>query len=114
MKTKYLILFLFIVLTSSFINAYGTVGDVIEKSISFLSPCVTFFVIAGLFAKYRGVEVFTKIEGKLIASMYVIMTVLNHVYPMIRYHEQTLPAQYLTIFFIQLIINIYIARALIK
>ncbi len=110
MQVKSLLFFLLIVVSASFMTAYGTFGDYVEKLVSFLYSLTTFFVVIVLFSRFRKANLFSAFERKAIAISYLLITVLQNVYPMVIYSDQKLPSTYLTIFFIQLVIALSIAR----
>ncbi len=110
LKIKYITLLLILTVGSAFINAYGTVGDLIEKIIAFITPLLVYIAIIALAAKVKGVKIFSAKFLRYFSVMYVVMTIIENIYPMIIYSDQTLPSNYLTVFFLQLSMNIYIAR----
>lgn len=99
-------------LGSAYVNALDTVGDNTEKVIAFISPLIAFVVIAALIGKLQGKNLFLPIQVKVIAILFVAMTIIEHIYPVFRYSDQTLPSDYWTLFFIQFLLNAYIAKVI--
>lgn len=114
MKKIALLMFAVIVLSTAFMNAYEYYGDYVEKGIEFVFPIVSFFVIIALFAKFRGVSLFSEKELKIMAALYLILTVLKYVYPLYEYSEQTVDASYSTLAVLDFVINLIVARIIIK
>ncbi|GLT17088.1 hypothetical protein GCM10007938_08650 [Vibrio zhanjiangensis] len=114
MKKLPLLLFLFIVLTSAFMNGYNHYGDMVEKAIAMVTPLLTYAVIIALFVKFKGVDLFSRTQLRVMAVLYVIMVLIEYGYPMIIYRDQTLPPDYLTFMSLQFTLNVIIARTIIN
>ncbi|ANW25916.1 hypothetical protein BA953_17145 [Vibrio coralliilyticus] len=113
MRKLSLALFLFIVLSSAFMNGYNHYGDMVEKAIAVITPLLTFAVIIALFAKFKGVSLFSKMQLRVMAILYVVMVLVEYGYPMIIYSDQTLPDNYLFTLALQFTLNVVIARTIL-
>ena len=111
-QKKAIVLFAFLTVGSAFLNAYGMVASVLEQVISFFSTLITYAVIVTLFTVFMGADVIKSKIRTYIGASFVLMTVVENVCPMILYSNQTLPDDYYFVFFIQLILNVYIAKVI--
>jgi len=82
------LLFGLYILSYGFFNAWNTWGDIAEKIIAFFTMSILFLVIISLFEIFRGNINFKQIEFKIIAILFPIITLLGHVYPLIKYSDQ--------------------------
>lgn len=116
MKTKYipLLAFFYITVTSSAFFSISAVGDPIEHLIKFISPMIMFLVIIALFSQYRNSSPFTRSECRYIAIAYILVTILDYLYPVFRYWEQDFGSEHYTLFIFELGINAAIARVILK
>jgi hypothetical protein len=85
------LLTLLLVLVFSFVPAYGYFGDLVEKGIQFISMLFSLAAITALFSIWREVEIFRKRELKLIAIMSPLIVIIDTLYPLYEYSEQTYP-----------------------
>lgn len=106
--------FLYVVLSSSIVHSMSTVGDYVEHAIKFISPVAMFFVVVALYSKYKNLSFFNKLECKVIAVSYVLITLLEYMYPVLRYWDQNFGSAYYSLFLVELGINAAIARVIIK
>lgn len=111
-QKKAIVLFAFLTVGSAFLNAYGMVASVLEQVISFFSTLITYAVIVTLFSVFMGADVIDSRIRTYIGISFVLMTIVENVCPMILYSNQTLPDDYYFVFFIQLILNVYIAKVI--
>lgn len=111
-KKQALALFLFLTVGSAFSNAYALVASLGEQIIAFVSALITYAVIVSLFLTFVGSDVLAGKVRKYIAVSFVLMTIIENVYPMILYYEQTLPSNYLFLFSIQLLVNGFMAKVI--
>lgn len=111
-QKKAIVLFAFLTVGSAFLNAYGMVASVFEQVISFFSTLITYAVIVTLFSVFMGADVIDSKIRTYIGISFVVMTIVENVCPMILYSNQTLPDDYYFVFFIQLILNVYIAKVI--
>lgn len=111
-QKKAIVLFAFLTVGSAFLNAYGMVASVLEQVISFFSTLITYAVIVTLFSVFMGTDVIDSKIRTYIGISFVLMTIVENVCPMILYSNQTLPDDYYFVFFIQLILNVYIAKVI--
>ncbi|ENV5866312.1 MULTISPECIES: hypothetical protein [Vibrio] len=111
-QKKAIVLFAFLTVGSAFLNAYGMVASVLEQVISFFSTLITYAVIVTLFSVFMGADVIDSKIRTYIGISFVVMTIVENVCPMILYSNQTLPDDYYFVFFIQLILNVYIAKVI--
>ncbi len=111
-QKKAIVLFAFLTVGSAFLNAYGMVASVLEQVISFFSTLITYAVIVTLFTVFMGADVIRSKIRTYIGVSFVLMTIVENVCPMILYSNQTLPDDYYFVFFIQLILNVYIAKVI--
>ena len=111
-QKKAIVLFAFLTVGSAFLNAYGMVAGVLEQVISFFSTLITYAVIVTLFTVFMGADVIKSKIRTYIGVSFVLMTIVENVCPMILYSNQTLPDDYYFVFFIQLILNVYIAKVI--
>ncbi|WP_285348964.1 hypothetical protein [Vibrio sp. D173a] len=111
-QKKAIVLFAFLTVGSAFLNAYGMVASVLEQVISFFSTLITYAVIVTLFTVFMGADVIKSKIRTYIGVSFVLMTIVENVCPMILYSNQTLPDDYYFVFFIQLILNVYIAKVI--
>lgn len=111
-QKKAIVLFAFLTVGSAFLNAYGMVASVLEQVISFFSTLITYAVIVTLFSVFMGADVIDSKIRTYIGISFVLMTIVENVCPMILYSDQTLPDDYYFVFFIQLILNVYIAKVI--
>ncbi|HHF2888688.1 TPA: hypothetical protein ACVO0J_004685 [Vibrio diabolicus] len=111
-QKKAIVLFAFLTVGSAFLNAYGMVASVLEQVISFFSTLITYAVIVTLFSVFMGADVIDSKIRTYIGISFVLMTIVENVCPMILYSNQTLPDDYYFVFFIQLILNVYIAKVI--
>ena len=111
-QRKAIVLFAFLTVGSAFLNAYGMVASVLEQVISFFSTLITYAVIVTLFTVFMGADVIKSKIRTYIGVSFVLMTIVENVCPMILYSNQTLPDDYYFVFFIQLILNVYIAKVI--
>lgn len=108
------IAFFYLTLLAASLHSMNVVGDVVEKTIGFVSPLVSFFVIAVLFSKFCNVEPISKTKREILAITFIAITVLEYVYPIFAYWEQTFDSSHTTLLFVELTVNSLIARVLIK
>ncbi|MBN3493687.1 MULTISPECIES: hypothetical protein [Vibrio] len=113
MKKISLALFLLIVLSSAFMNSYNHYGDIVEKVIAFIIPLLNYIVVIALFAKFKGAALFTKLQLRVIAILYVMIVFVEYGYPIFEYSEQTLPSDYLFNLSLQFVLNVIIARTIL-
>ncbi|HHF3206067.1 TPA: hypothetical protein ACPJ2F_001384 [Vibrio diabolicus] len=111
-QKKAIVLFAFLTVGSAFLSAYGMVASVLEQVISFFSTLITYAVIVTLFSVFMGADVIDSKIRTYIGISFVLMTIVENVCPMILYSNQTLPDDYYFVFFIQLILNVYIAKVI--
>ena len=111
-QKKAIVLFAFLTVGSAFLNAYGMVASVLEQVISFFSTLITYAVIVTLFTVFMGADVIKSKIRTYIGVSFVLMTIVENVCPIILYSNQTLPDDYYFVFFIQLILNVYIAKVI--
>ncbi|HHX8369151.1 hypothetical protein [Vibrio alginolyticus] len=111
-QKKAIVLFAFLTVGSAFLNAYGMVASVLEQVISFFSTLITYAVIVTLFSVFMDADVIDSKIRTYIGISFVLMTIVENVCPMILYSNQTLPDDYYFVFFIQLILNVYIAKVI--
>lgn len=109
-----LVAFLYIAIISAAANALGIVGDYVEQMIGFISPLLMFVVVAVLLAQWQGMELFNKKVRLALAVLLLIITIIEYVYPMLAYSEQTFSPNHTTLLFVEFSINAVIARILIK
>ncbi|SJN58056.1 hypothetical protein VR7878_02630 [Vibrio ruber DSM 16370] len=76
------------ILSYGALNAWGTWGDIVEKMLAFFTITSIFFVIIALFGIFRGQLNLKEIELKIIACSFPVITLLEHVYPLIKYSDQ--------------------------
>ncbi|SIO95766.1 hypothetical protein [Vibrio spartinae] len=76
------------ILSYGALNAWGTWGDIVEKTLAFFTITSIFFVIIALFGIFRGQLNLKEIELKIIACSFPVITLLEHVYPLIKYSDQ--------------------------
>ncbi|WP_038182307.1 hypothetical protein [Vibrio rhizosphaerae] len=76
------------ILSYGVLNAWGTWGDIVEKMLAFFTITSIFFVIIALFGIFRGQLNLKEIELKIIACSFPVITLLEHVYPLIKYSDQ--------------------------
>ncbi|QMV13581.1 hypothetical protein [Vibrio spartinae] len=88
LKTLAALLCVFIVIVLSGLNAWNLWGDFVEKAISFATTVILFLVVTALFDVWRGGKNFKVNEIKAIAISFPIITVIEYVYPVIKYSEQ--------------------------
>ncbi|QFT40079.1 MULTISPECIES: hypothetical protein [unclassified Vibrio] len=105
-------LFALLTIGSAFVNAYGMVASVGEQIIAFISALITYAVIVCLFLTYLNIDAISIKARTRIGVSFVIMTIVESVYPMVLYSDQTLPTDYYFVFFVQLILNTYIAKVI--
>ncbi|BCL70536.1 hypothetical protein TUMSATVNIG1_24980 [Vibrio nigripulchritudo] len=97
---------------SAFMNAYNTVGDTVEQAIAFVTPLLAYIAIIALVGIYQKVKIFSDKFISYFSVFFILFTILENVYPMYLYRDQTLPNDYLVLFFLQLLLNIYIVKVI--
>ncbi|KAB5596945.1 hypothetical protein O4N82_23745 [Vibrio parahaemolyticus] len=113
MKKQALILLLIILTGAAFVNAFAKVGDIVEQAIEFITTLLGYGAVIALFAAYKGIPLLEKKVLSVIAVFYIFMTVIEAFYPVFIYREQTLPADYFTVFFLQFAMNVYIVKVVL-
>lgn len=82
------LLIFFILFSLSSMAAYSVYGDFVEKTIAFLTSLMVFFVLVALFDIYRQGHNLTMKEKKVIAMSFPLLTIIEYVYPVLKYSEQ--------------------------
>lgn len=113
-QKKAIVLFALLTVGSAFVNAYGMVASVWEQVIAFFSALITYAVIVSLFSIFMNVDVINSKIRTYIGISFVGMTIVENVCPLILYSNQTLPHDYYFVFFIQLMLNAYIAKVVVN
>jgi hypothetical protein len=109
-----LVLFILLTVGSALINASSFVASFGEQVIAFVQELITYAVILLLALTFLNVELISAKVRKGVGISFVLVTIVETIYPMVLYHDQTLPADYLFVFSVQLMLNIYIAKVISK
>lgn len=109
-----LVLLILLTAGSAFINASSLVASTGEQVIAFIQELITYVVIFLLALTFLKIETISAKVRKGVGISFVLMTIVESVYPMALYHDQTLPSNYLFVFSVQLMLNIYIAKVISK
>lgn len=109
---RYLIPLFVLIVGPAFLNANSTIGDHVEKAIAFASPILGMIAIVLLLSKWRGIEAFSVGFIRWFSGVFISMTVIESVYPIFAYAEQTPPSDYWSTFAIQFFFNLYIVGIL--
>ncbi|WP_299013282.1 hypothetical protein [uncultured Photobacterium sp.] len=74
----------------SLIPSVNYIGDTLERVLIFALMLSTLISISALLSVYRDVKLFNMAELKVIAVSYPLLTILDTIYPLIKYSDQTL------------------------
>ncbi|MFL0951036.1 hypothetical protein [Vibrio parahaemolyticus] len=94
----------------SILSAVAKVGDGVEVFLALASNMLMFAAIVLLAFEVIRMRVISQATAKLFGVSLIAVTIAEAVYPALIYSDQTTPSSYWMIFFIQLAINVYIAR----
>ncbi|EGQ8030276.1 hypothetical protein V8068_001180 [Vibrio parahaemolyticus] len=94
----------------SILSAVSKVGDGVEVFLALASNMLMFVAIVLLAFEVIRMPVISQSTAKLFGVSLIAVTIVEAVYPALIYSDQTTPSSYWMIFFIQLAINVYIAR----
>lgn len=109
------VLFILIVSAISLTSALDNVGTLFEQLMAFTSQAMTYFVLIGLFGVWQGISVYKKPQvWKGLAYSCPAITIINTIYPMIEYSEQSVPSSFIYTQGMELILSMIVASIFAK
>ncbi|MDA9557075.1 hypothetical protein N9R79_06180 [Vibrio sp.] len=109
-----LALLIFLLAGSALSNAILVSGEVVEQVISAISTVLSYAMVVCLFVKFKGSDIIGKKVMHILAGVFVAFTFIEGLAPVLIYSEQSFPSSFFTLFSIQLVINLFIARVITK
>lgn len=112
---KYLSIVIFTVIVMAFtaVSGYQAVGDIFEKLINAAGMLASLLVLVALFGIYKDARLFSSNQLKLLAYSAVFITLLDYIYPLLKYSEQD-GVELMSTFIFDVTLNVFIFILLIK
>ncbi|CCN50889.1 membrane hypothetical protein [Vibrio nigripulchritudo MADA3020] len=113
-KTYSLIAFIYVTGLSSAALYSNIIGNIVEKTIGFASSMTTFVVVAILFAKFNNINILSKRKREGVALVFLGLTVIEFLYPVFEYSEQSFGSTHYSMLLVELFANAIISKILIE
>ncbi|KJY88624.1 hypothetical protein TW84_14030 [Vibrio neptunius] len=106
------ILLLLLTVVSALMYALGMVASISEQVIGFLASLTNYPIVITLFLSFKGVDLLGRNVRKVLAVWFVLITILEGLYPVFLYANQEIPSDYYTLLSLQILLNLYIAKVI--
>ncbi len=108
------VLFLLAIGLISLSSALTNIGTTIEQVIAFVAQAMTIFVLIGLFGIWKGIRVYKPRTWKLLAYACPALAIINTLYPIIEYSEQSISSSFIYAQSMEFILSLVVASIFAK